>query len=112
MAFSICRTLNVNIDSGVSARANNRSAAGNVVESFVRRLNKQEIKTRKGLFHLFPTSVTEGSGSPLIASFKDATVVRMLEFETVMSTRVLKVTGFRNSRSRLISVYTEHGLKL
>src|SRR3989344_1113320 len=52
------------------ARANRRSQAGRVVSSLVRKLNKQEMSTKNGSFHFFPTKVTDGSGQSRMATFK------------------------------------------
>ena len=64
---------------GARASLNRRSDAGSVVASFVRKLKMQEIKTRNGSFHFFPTRVTEGSGRCAMAFFKERMTWEMLE---------------------------------
>src|SRR3989339_140447 len=61
MVFSINFVSNASSSLGVFASSNNLSDAGRVTSSFVLKLNRHDIKTKNGLFHLLPTIVTDGS---------------------------------------------------
>ena len=87
MAFSIAATDNVTMAPGVSASANNFSDAGKVVVSLVRRLSKQETRTRYGDFQRLPTSVTDGSGKCATASRIRAIITPMSTVRTRTSSR-------------------------
>ncbi len=65
----------LNILLGLSAKRNSLSEAGSVTSSLVRKLKRQEIKTKNGPPQTLRTIVTDGTVKCLVSFFKILMIV-------------------------------------